>query len=465
MNLIKKIFVIALTAFALPLEIFAGRLVGTVVEAGSEEPIIGATVIIENTNLMTASDIDGNYEITGITPGKYTLKVQMISYETVVVNNLEIGEGDTKKDVVMNLSAEMLQDVEIVASRVVKNDQGSIQAVRSSNNVASAISAQSIRRSQDRDAGEVIKRIPGISILNDKFVVVRGLSQRYNNVWINNVAVPSSEADSRAFSFDLIPAGQIENMMIIKSPTPEIPADFTGGFVKITTRDTPDEFPFSASVSLGYNTQSSFRNFLYNSGSSTDWLGFDSGKRSFIGGITSSFDNNDRAFVDEMAKNGFNNDWKIRSKTAMPDLKFNVNYGKRWYMAGNDYISLNSALNYSYSTAIYDNMTNSRYSIYNINEDKPEYLYDYTDNRYQESVKWGILLNLAYINGASKLYFRNIFNQIGQSRLTERSGWQNISSYYEQEKTEYSYTSRSTYCGQFAGEHPLGNGIIGLLRF
>lgn len=461
MTTIKQLLILSLLVIIMPIEILAsGNISGVIRDADTGEPIIGATVMAETTEYATAADYDGQYEFS-LPQGVYTLKFQMISYEPVVIKNVTVADSQmVVLDVEMKISAEVLDNVEVVAYRVAKNDAGANQAVKTSMTVANAISAQSITRTQDRDAGEVIKRIPGISIINDKFVIVRGLSQRYNNVWINNAAVPSSEADSRAFSFDLIPAGQIETMMIHKSPSPEIPADFTGGFVKITTRDTPDDTPLSATLSVGYNTQSSFRDFLYNNGSSTDWLGFDSGYRSLQGGITGTYDNSDKALVNKMTRNGFNNDWTIRSKTALPDMKFNLSYGSGWNLPDNATFTLNAAMNYSYSTTIYDNMTNSRYGIYNINEDKPEYLYDYTDNRYQESVKWGVLLNLAYLKGKSKIYFRNIFNQIGQSRLTQRTGWQNISSFYEQEKTEYSYTSRSSYCGQFAGIHPLGNGTL-----
>ena len=70
-------------------------------------------------------------------------------------------------------------------------------------------SAQQITKTQDKDASEVIRRVPGISMIEEKFVMVRGFSQRYNNVWIYNSAVPSSEADARAFSFDIIPSSQL----------------------------------------------------------------------------------------------------------------------------------------------------------------------------------------------------------------------------------------------------------------
>ena len=104
-------------------------------------------------------------------------------------------------------------------------------------------------------------------------------------------------------------------------------------------------------------------------------------------------------------------------------------------------------------------MENSRYGVYNKVEDKPEYYYKYTDDQYQTNVKVGALLNLAYLNGKNRYYFRNIFNQIGQDKLTLREGWQNMSSLYIQEKTEYCYTSRSTYSGQIAGVHTLELGI------
>ena len=119
-----------------------------------------------------------------------------------------------------------------------------INVTRMSPLVSIGISGQQILRSQDRDASEVIRRLPGTTIIDDRFIVVRGLAQRYNAVWLNNTATPSSEADAKAFSFDVIPASMIENMMIVKSPAPELPADFSGGFVKITTVNLPEKNSF-----------------------------------------------------------------------------------------------------------------------------------------------------------------------------------------------------------------------------
>ena len=135
-------------------------------------------------------------------------------------------------------------------------------------------------RSQDRDASEVIKRLPGTTIIDDRFIVVRGLAQRYNAVWLNNTATPSSEADAKAFSFDVIPASMIENMIIVKSPAPELPADFSGGFVKITTVNLPEKNSFFMSYGIGISKGTTYEDFNKYQPGKTDWLGFDNGYRS-----------------------------------------------------------------------------------------------------------------------------------------------------------------------------------------
>ena len=260
---------------------------GTVQDASTGEAVIGAAVILQNTTYGAVADADGRFVINNVKPGTYTIEVQMLSYQRVVIEGCQIKPGENTLPLIsLQPSAEEIDEVVVTTVRRLSSEAAVMQAVRNSKMVVSGVSKQMIARTQDRDAGEVVRRIPGISIIDDKFIVARGLSQRYNNVWVNDAAIPSSEADSRAFSFDLIPAGQIENIMILKSPVPEIPADFTGGFVKINTKDTPGELPFALSYSIGFNTATFGHDFLYNPGSGSDWFGCDNGKRGVRGGIT-----------------------------------------------------------------------------------------------------------------------------------------------------------------------------------
>ena len=131
-----------------------------------------------------------------------------------------------------------------------------------------------------------------------------------------------------------------------------------------------------------------------------------------------------------MTRHGFNNDWSIKTRKPIPDQRFSFSYGHSFRLGNGADLALNGALNYSYATRTFSNMENSRYGVYNKVEDKPEYYYKYTDDQYQTNVKVGALLNLAYLNGKNRYYFRNIFNQIGQDKLTLREGWQNMSSLY-----------------------------------
>ena len=119
----------------------------------------------------------------------------------------------------------------VTSAKRMNSDIAIVQATRSAGVVMSGISGRQISKSQDRSAAEVVKRIPGVSILNDRYIIVRGLSGRYNNVWINNSAVPSTDADTRSFSFDLLPSSQLESIMIVKSPSAEIP--FLGVWVSL----------------------------------------------------------------------------------------------------------------------------------------------------------------------------------------------------------------------------------------
>ena len=112
---------------------------------------------------------------------------------------------------------------------------------KNSSSISDGISAESIQRSPDRNSGEVLKRVSGTSVQDNKFVIVRGLNERYNTSLLNNSVLPSTEPDKKAFSFDIIPASLVDNITIYKSPTPDLPGDFAGGAVKVTTKDYPSK--------------------------------------------------------------------------------------------------------------------------------------------------------------------------------------------------------------------------------
>ncbi len=447
-------FFIVFTVFT-HLTLQAGSIEGIVSDKLTGESIIGASIFLESLNKGTSSDIDGKFKLDGVPDGKYKLRVSYVAYETLELADVTIdSEQNPPLNITLTESANTLDEVVISAVRRTNSEIAMLSAQKTSLSVVSGVSSQQITRTQDRDASEVIKRIPGISVIDDKFVITRGLAQRYNNVWINNSAVPSSEADSRSFSFDIIPSSQIENIMIVKSPSPELPADFSGGFIKIQTKNMPSENSFQLSYGMNFNTESQFHDFKYNKGSKTDFLGFDDGYRELKNVFPYRLNNSDKQQVDLATKEGFNNNWTIHNKQPIPDQRLSAALNRRYDFGAGRQLGLIAALNYSYTTRTYMNMENSRYGVYDSKNDKPVYLYKYTDDVYVNGSKVGGLFNLTYVsNPNNKFEFRNIFNQLGRNKYTEREGYQYISGLYNQEKQEYLYNSRTAYSSQLAGNH------------
>lgn len=426
----------------------AAKIEGVVTDTTGIEPIIGATVQIDGTKNIVVTDINGCFTLDGLTKGKaYSLTVKSLGYKTKQVT---VTAGGTRVTVAMEIDEQTLGGVTATGVARQNTEIAGIQMVRESPVIVSNVSAQEIKRTQDSNAGEVIRRVPGVSLIEDKFVMVRGLSQRYNNVWINGGAVPSSEADSRAFSFDLIPSSQIDNMQIVKTPSPEYPADYTGGFVIINTKDIPAENNAEVSVGLGWNDATSFSDFKYAKGSGTDWLGFDS-KRSLDGGIRAVLNSIGDGGTDLLG-NGLNNDWTVHSKDPLADLKFSASIGHRWNI-GRNMLGMIAAVNYSNEYRKYEDMDNNLYGVYDADKDKPNYLRQSVDDQYNHNVRVGAMLNFTFLtaNGKNKFQLKNIFNQIGNDRYTWREG---VSAQSDKEQSaEYYYRSRTTYNGQITGKH------------
>ena len=440
-----------------------GSIEGTVIDKANSETLIGTTIAIEGTTTGTTSDINGHFTLPNLNPGTYTLKISYISYTSRVIEKVKVESGkSTTVNVVLETNLVALGDITVSAIRKTDTEVSMITDIRAIPFVSAGISGQQISKTLDKDASEVVKRVPGITIMDNRFLVVRGLSQRYNNVWLNNAATPSSEADVKAFSFDIIPSSMIENIIIYKSPAAELPADFSGGFVKISTKNMPDKNGMSISYGTGVNQNSAFSSFFSPVKGGTDWLGFDNGSRSLPGDMPAHLNEYESAtnpvVRDKITSLGMemNNNWSVTPVAAYPDQKFNITLNKR-FNSGNFKIGNSSAITYSNSNSS-DEILNSDYSIYNFTNDKPSFLNQFLDKQYSNSARIAIMNNTAlYIGEKTKIGIRNLFNQAGTSRYTQRSGreWYNDGRYIRSD--ELRYMSRSVYAGQLAGEHTIRN--------
>ncbi|HLP05953.1 MAG TPA: carboxypeptidase-like regulatory domain-containing protein, partial [Paludibacter sp.] len=380
----KRIFISRLTCTLLAtcsaVILFAQTSIeGRITDKKMKEPLTGATILIESTKKGTTADIDGNYKLKDLAPGKYTLLVSYVSYNAQRIPNVVVEAGKiTTLNIEMDDAALQLKSVEVVARRRTDTELSMIKSVRAAVQVVSGISSQQIGKTLDRDASEVVKRVPGVTIQDNRFIVVRGLNQRYNNVWLNNAATPSSETDVKAFSFDAIPSSMIDNLLIYKTGSPELVGEATGGFIKIFTKNIPDENFLTAEYGIGYNEQTTFKDTYRLNNSPLDILGLGAGARSIPSGFPVNLETSPISIADRNAYAlKLSNNWIAKQHTALPNQKLSVAFGRKWTLENGAKLGTITSLNYNHSSSTRSNMQNYMYEKFDETTETPIYLYKY----------------------------------------------------------------------------------------
>ncbi|NVJ87213.1 MAG: TonB-dependent receptor [Algoriphagus sp.] len=287
---IITLIIIVLTQFLVGY-VFAqnGTIRGTIYEEGSGEPLFGVSVLVRETSTGAITDFDGKFEVQ-VAPGTYTLQISYLSYTTVELTAVTVtaGEVTVLDDILMAEEASELETVTIAASAIRTTESALMSVKRNAANLMDGISASTFRKIGDGDAASAVKRVTGVSIEGGKYVYVRGLGDRYTKTVLNGVDVPGLDPDRNTIQMDIFPTNVIDNIIVSKSFTAELPADFTGGVVDIETKDFPEEKVARIGISGGYNPSMHFNsNYLKYDGGKTDWLGIDDGTRAIpTGGRT-----------------------------------------------------------------------------------------------------------------------------------------------------------------------------------
>jgi hypothetical protein len=262
---------------------------GVVKDGSNSDPVENAKITLVGSEKRCLSDANGVFELSGIPKGKYSLEIKASTFNVYVLSDVTIGENEVKE---LNIAMEAADLVKgpVVVTRKVKKD-GNIELIRVQHNlgvVSNGISAEDIKKTNDSKVSDVMKRISGASIQDNKFIVIRGLSDRYNYAFLNGASLPSSESDRKAFSFDIFPSNILSSISVIKTASPSMPGEFAGGIINITTIEPSDKPINSLSLSAGYNSISTFRNFYRSGDSKLDILGFGGKDRLLPTGIPGS---------------------------------------------------------------------------------------------------------------------------------------------------------------------------------
>jgi hypothetical protein len=258
-----------------------GFIRGTVFDAELGEYLPGVTVFVEGTTTGTITDLDGKFNIS-IEPGTYDLRISFISYETMNIKGIEVKPDDATVLDEIGLKEASIELSEVtVTAQAVRNTENALMTIKQkSANVIDGISATAFRKIGDSDAAASMKRITGVSVEGGKYVYVRGLGDRYTKTILNGVEIPGLDPDRNTLQMDLFPTNVIDNIIVHKSFSADLPADFTGGVIDIATKDFPEEKMGNISLGLGYTPIMHFQSdYLTYEGGDLDFLGFDDGSR------------------------------------------------------------------------------------------------------------------------------------------------------------------------------------------
>lgn len=455
MNLFRNFFIILVILSSAVFAQSKGTIMGKIIDSSSGEEIIGANILIEGTSFGAASDISGNYRISNIDAGTYNLVISYISYSSKKFEDVIVKAGEiTTVNVALSSESIELNEVVIVEKADNSYESALLNQQKKSSSVSDGLSAEQIKRSPDATSGDALKRVTGVSLVDNKFIFIRGTSERYSNAMLNNSTLTSSEPDRKSFAFDILPANLLENTVIIKSFTPDVPGDFSGGLVKMNTIDFPSKLTLNVSTSAAYNENTTGEEFSTYNGGNNFW-GKDDGTRKIPAGMPGNVNQTGYTAADrnEFAKL-FGNVWAPQNKTAPINTNLNISFGDGVTLIGQ---------NFGFVTALtYRNGFNNSSITRNEYEATGERRFAYEGVTSSHNVSLGGLFNLSYkFSDFHKLSIKNTYSRSADDEVTQFQGFQYTDAGAEQIHTALRYVSRSVYSGQLIGEHyfPYLNGL------
>lgn len=415
----KKIFtfLIILSPFLVVAQ--SGLLKGKIIDAEMGEELIGATIVVEGSGIGASSDLDGNYAINNLEPGTYTFVSQYISFQTQKFENIEIKAGEaTTINVVLKPESLGLKEVEVVAKASKRSEAALLNVQKKSANVIEGLSAEQMSRSGDSDAASALQRVTGVNVVGGKYIFVRGLSDRYSKTTLNGSEIPGLDPNRNTVQMDIFPASLIENIVVYKSFSPDLPGDFTGGYINIETRDFPEQFRLDAAFSFGFNTQASLNNnFLSYQGSTSDVLGFDNGFRNIPLSASGSIPN----YPVETQKltaitMDFNKIMEPQKTTSFLNNIVSFSLGDNKNIGKQSQLGYIFGFSYKHENEFYENGEKGRYQLNGQGDSQLNTQHKYTDTQGRSEALWGALLNVSFkLNPHHKLGLNLFKNQSGMS--------------------------------------------------
>jgi len=454
---VKRILLIIICfVAAISVQAQKAKLTGKVTNV-KNDVLVGVTLTLKSDkNQVSRTDIEGRFSFNIDINKAYTLDFSYVGYKakSIDVTAATAENEEIVLDVLLEESGKKLTDVVVSATRSSNKgatDNALIAYQKNTNTVASVISAESIKRSPDRNTAEILKRTPGASIQEGKYIIVRGLADRYNQAMLNGILLTSTEPDRKTFSFDLFPSQIIDNIIINKAFVPELPGEWAGGLIQVNTKDIPTKNFFNVQIGTSANTLVTGKDFFKDQGGKTDYLGLDDGTRSLPAGYStkSNFDTSSLVSKIELGKKMSNN-WAPVMTTAKPNVSLQMNGGFAGTLWGKK-IGGMLGINYANSYRFQDNVNNQNGIVGNtINP-----IIELIDKKYINDINMGAIAGFSmFFNPLNKISYKAIVNIKTANTFNQRAG----KDYSRQDLVkgnEFVFGQNVFFTNQLNGEHSL----------
>lgn len=442
------------------------RIIGKVINSRNEG-LASVTIKLSGAaNAITKTDVEGRFALPVETGKKYSITLSYVGYKEKTIEDISVAKANADEvlNIILEESGKSLEGVTVKSSARGSAKGETINALiafqKNTNTVAQVISGEAIRRSPDKNTGEVLKRVPGLSVIDGKYLVVRGLADRYNQAMVNGVLMGSTEPDRKTFSFDLFPSSIIDNIIINKAFTPEMSGEWAGGLVQVNTNDVPVKNFVDIGFGTGFNTQTVSKDFYKYAGGQLDFLGFDDGTRALPADLPtkSVFNTLDQAQKTMYGKE-FKNIWRTSKQSdnsfSLVSKTFKLSAGFTSAFGKNNKLGGVFALNYNISPK----RSEFENRIFSISNNIASTNFDYFNNKYSNDVLLGGLANFTFQFGNNhKIAIKNIFNVNTSDYATIRTGKDFESNSVVGDNiraTELAFKANTFFNTQISGDHNL----------
>lgn len=425
-----------------------GLITGKVVDGKTGENLGGIAVTAEGTNFRATTDPEGRF-VLNLPAGVYDLNFNNVSYDVKIEKQVEVKVGEEiPLEIALDPKMNELSTARVKGKAKKETQQALFIQMKNAPSVSNAISLEMIKKTPDRNTADIMKRVSGASIQDNKFAIIRGLSDRYNAAFINGGTLPSSETDRKAFSFDIFPSQLIDNLTIYKTATPDKTGEFAGGIIEINTRDIPEKTFFHVNVGTNYHTISTGKTYQSYQGGGLDWLGLDNGIRSIPANVPSA-DLVKKMNINqqiELSKQ-FENTWGLQDgRKALPGGSFLAAAGWRFKVGKKE---AGSILSINYSAQ--ERFQNAQRNDYDLTGN----LFSFNDSMFKFNVLAGAIWNSAImLNPTNRISFKNTFNINSEDQTVLRSGIDRVG---ENNLKAYAYMFQQNIFSshQLIGDHQL----------